>query len=61
MLNSLASCKAGYKRLEETIYWVTLLIDSGIVKKEKLSGLCQEADELAAIFVASVKTVKRRT
>jgi hypothetical protein len=36
------------------------LIDSGLVKKEKLSGLCQEADELAAILVASVKTVKRR-
>jgi four helix bundle protein len=37
-----------------------LLIDCGIIKKEKLSGLCQEANELAAIFVASVKTVKRR-
>jgi 23S rRNA-intervening sequence protein len=37
------------------------LQDSGIVRKEQLSGLCQEADELAAILVASVKTVKRRT
>ncbi len=37
-----------------------LLIDSGIVINERLSDLCQEADELAAIFVASVKTVKKR-
>jgi four helix bundle protein len=40
---------------------LNLLIDGDIVKKEKLSGLCQEADELVAILVASVKTVKRRT
>jgi len=49
------------QELEETIYWLNLLIDGDIVKKEKLSSLCQEADELVAILVASVKTVKRRT
>ena len=56
----ISKLQGGLQELEETIYWLNLLIDSGIVKKEKLSGLCQEADELAAIFVASVKTVKRR-
>jgi four helix bundle protein len=48
------------QELEETIYWLNLLIDSDIVKKEQLLGLCREADELAAILVASVKTVKAR-
>ena len=56
----ISKIESGPQELEESIYWLNLLIDSGIVKKKKLSGLCKEADELAAIFVASVKTVKRR-
>ena len=56
----ISKIESGLQELEESIYWLNLLIDSGIVKREKLSGLCKEADELAAIFVASVKTVKRR-
>lgn len=53
--------EAGMQELEETIYWLNLLIDSGIVKKGQVSELCDEADELMAIFVASVKTVKNRS
>jgi len=49
------------QELEETIYWLNLLIDSGIVTKGQVSELCDEADELMAIFVASVKTVKNRS
>ena len=56
----ISKIESGLQELEESIYWLNLLIDCGIVKKEKLSGLCQEANELAAIFVASAKTVKRR-
>ncbi|HKB68808.1 MAG TPA: four helix bundle protein [Pyrinomonadaceae bacterium] len=52
---------AGMQELEETVYWLNLLIDSGIVKKAQVSELCDEADELMAIFVASVKTVKYRS
>jgi four helix bundle protein len=48
------------QELEETIYWLNLLIDSGILKKAQVSDLCDEADELMAILVASVKTVKSR-
>ena len=48
------------QELEETVYWLNLLIDSGIVRKAQVSKLCDEADELMAIFVASVKTVKGR-
>ena len=56
----ISKLEAGLQELEETVYWLNLLIDSEIVRKEKLSELCKEADELAAIFVASVKTVKNR-
>jgi hypothetical protein len=44
----------------EFVYWLNLLIDSGVIKKAQVSGLCDEADELTAILVASVKTVKNR-
>ena len=56
----ISKIEAGMQELEETIYWLNLLIDSGIVKKAQVSELCDEADELMAIFVASVKTVKNR-
>jgi hypothetical protein len=37
-----------------------LLVESGIIKSEKLEELMKEADELTAILVTSVKTVKQR-
>ncbi|HET6669732.1 MAG TPA: four helix bundle protein, partial [Pyrinomonadaceae bacterium] len=39
----ISKIESGLQELEESIYWLNLLIDSGIVKKEKLSSLCQEA------------------
>lgn len=48
------------QELEETVYWLNLLIDTGIVKSAQVSELCDEAEELTAILVASVKTVKNR-
>src|SRR5688500_9741715 len=56
----ISKLEAGLQELEETIYWLNLLTDSGIVRKDRLSELFIESDELAAIFVASVKTVKNR-
>ena len=56
----ISKIEAGMQELEETVYWLNLLIDSGIVRKAQVSELCDEADELMAIFVASVKTVKGR-
>jgi four helix bundle protein len=35
----ISKLQGGLPELEETIYWLSLLIDSGIVKKEKLSEL----------------------
>lgn len=48
------------QELEETAYWLELLQESGIVKGERLIDLMKETDELTAILVASVKTVKRQ-
>lgn len=53
--------KAGecLKEIEETSYWLELLVDSGIVSEERLAGLTNECGELTAIFVASIRTAKR--
>ena len=56
----ISKLETALQELEETSYWLELLQDSGIVKTERLNGLMKEADELTAILVASVKTVKRR-
>ena len=56
----ISKVEGGLQELEETMYWLELLTDSGILKEKRLTDIRQEADELAAILVASVKTVKKR-
>jgi len=56
----ISKTECALQELEETLYWLELLSDSGIVKTERLSDLKKEADELIAILVASVKTIKKR-
>lgn len=46
------------QELEETMYWFELLIEGEIFTQEKLKDLQNEADELMAIFVSSVKKAK---
>lgn len=48
------------QELDETAYWLELLVESGLFRPELLSDLQQETDELIAIFVSSVKTAKSR-
>ena len=47
------------KELDETIYWLELLIESGTLSKERLSDLLLETKELTAIFVTIIKNTKR--
>ena len=46
------------QELDETLYWLELLVESEVVAESRLSPLMQEIDELIAIMVASLKTVK---
>jgi four helix bundle protein len=43
---------------DETVFWLEMLADSGIVRPEKLANLLTEATELVAIFTASRKTAR---
>ena len=44
---------------DEALYWMELLIEANLVKKERLGLLMEEANELTAITEASIKTAKR--
>lgn len=48
------------KEVEETCYWLDLLIEAKIIPAKKLQGLMNESSELTAIFVTCVKNAKRK-
>ena len=41
---------------DETVFWLELLRDSGIIKPTKLESMLDEANQLLAIFIASRRT-----
>jgi four helix bundle protein len=43
---------------DETVFWLELLGESGIVKEAKLNPLLSEANELLAIFASSRGTAR---
>ena len=45
---------------DETLFWLELIIELDLIKNNDFSDLKKEANELIAIFVSSVKTVKSR-
>jgi len=45
---------------DEAVFWIELLSDLKVVKKERLDDLLQEARELTAIFAGSRQTAKQR-
>jgi four helix bundle protein len=46
------------EEIDETVFWLELLVESGIVKPVRLCNLHREANELLAIFVSSQLTAK---
>ncbi|HET6935223.1 MAG TPA: four helix bundle protein [Candidatus Angelobacter sp.] len=45
---------------DESVFWIELLSDVGVIKKERLEDLLRESRELTAIFSASRQTAKGR-
>ena len=44
---------------DEVVYWLDLLIESGLIQKQYIADLLDEANQLVAITVASIKTAHR--
>jgi len=56
----ISKIEGGLQELEESMYWMELLVEAQIVSKPKLSDLMNEADELTAILVTCVKNTRNK-
>ena len=45
---------------DETAYWLELLVESGIVEENRIAELHKETNEITAMVVASIKTLRGR-
>jgi four helix bundle protein len=45
---------------DESLYWLELLVESGRINSSRLSPLRGEIDEIVAMTVGSIKTLRRR-
>jgi len=45
---------------DETVYWLELLVESSIVQASRLAELQKETNEIIAMTVASIKTLRER-
>ena len=45
---------------DESLFWMELLVESGIVKQELLADLMKEGDEILAMVVSAIRTTKAK-
>ncbi|MDQ3651621.1 MAG: four helix bundle protein [Acidobacteriota bacterium] len=57
----ISKVEGGLQELEETIYWLELIVEAGIFGDERVKSLHDEAGELTAMFVTMVKNAKTRS
>jgi len=55
----ISKMESASQELDESMYWLDLLARGNMIKPKRLEPLNKEANELMAIFVASVRTAKR--
>jgi four helix bundle protein len=56
----LSKLRSSLQELEETNYWLGLVVDGGLLPASRLASLRDEARQLTAIFVSSINTASRR-
>ena len=54
----ISKIEGGLQELEESTYWLELLVEADIVPRTLLNGLMKESDELTAILITCVKSAK---
>ncbi len=54
----ISKIEGALQELEESLYWMELLIEGGFVAENKLKPLCDETNELISIFVTIVRKAK---
>ena len=43
---------------DESLYWMELLVDAGLINKNNVNELMSEANQIVAIVVSSIKTAR---
>lgn len=56
----ISKMEGALQELDETQYWLELLVEAGSASQKHLQALLDETDELIAIFVTIVKRTKDR-
>ena len=56
----ISKIEGALQELEETVYWLELIEESGIFAADRLQSLRAEAEELTAILVTVVKHAKEK-
>ena len=44
---------------DESIYWMELFVESGLIRKDEVIHLIDEANQILAITISSIKTARR--
>ena len=57
----ISKIEGALQELDETVYWLELLEESGTAKPDQTAPLAVEANELIAIFVSVVRAVRALT
>lgn len=52
--------EVGNQELDETMYWIELLMETGFITETKNKELHQQASQILAMQTASIKTTKAR-
>ncbi len=48
------------EELDETLYWLELIVESSLIKEDLLKDLMAENHELLKIIVSSITTIKKK-
>ncbi len=55
---ALSKMLSALQELEETVYWLEIIVDSRMLGARRLASLQREAQELTAIFMTCVRKLK---
>ena len=47
------------EEIDETLFWLEIIIDEKLLPKERVETLMQEANELTSIFISARKTARK--
>jgi four helix bundle protein len=45
---------------DETEYWLELLVEAGVISQNQIADIYKETDEILAMTIASIKTLRNR-